>query len=142
MSCDWNHYLDIAELLTKTEDPNKEAYYRCCISRAYYAVFNIFRDFIELNRLATLADNGQDHANVERWVRFNLKKAIVKWERLHNNRIACDYFTDLDKPYRPCGDLRLKSLPSQANISLEDARFIIQELNKIAPRYQIPDQSK
>jgi hypothetical protein len=57
---DWTQLIDIAEHLLDVADhsgntASKEAYYRSCVNRSYYAVYKSSEDWLEMNNFGTPA---------------------------------------------------------------------------------------
>lgn len=111
MAFDWNEYLVIAKKLkteaeSDTSNPSlAEAKQRTAISRAYYSVFHIAREFAKENLGYTPKEYGpnQDHSDV----RGAYKRCMNNPDyqeigqmlfALHKARKNCDYDDDLGNP--------------------------------------------
>ncbi len=95
MSFDWRHYVEIArKLIAVKADGLEEARFRTAISRCYYGVFCIAREFVESSKPTPL-DRQSIHwqvINALQWSDHPVEKKIgVNLKRLHNRRKDCDY---------------------------------------------------
>lgn len=93
MSFNWNHYNDLANDLINQKRTSgiEEACYRSSISRSYYSVFNIIRNFLENN--GHTIPNRQAHSKVIEILKkdSSYKPIGVKLERLRDQRNIADY---------------------------------------------------
>lgn len=69
MKFDWRNYLDLAKALCEQKIPgaSAEARHRASISRAYYAILNQSRRYIELAALESVPQNSDVHSFVRIW---------------------------------------------------------------------------
>ncbi len=100
---DWEDYLHIAKEFADTADGSiyPEAYKRACISRAYYSLFNIARNYIDPYH--NLSSDGIHKYVGDHFTRNSdakLQAIGSKLTTLRKQRNECDYdnaMTDLDK---------------------------------------------
>ena len=102
MSFDWSNYLLLAQYLKATADntPSSEACYRSVVSRAYYAVYCLARNF------ARNVDDKEFCANEHRALQEHFQKSPHPTRRklgnqlkkLHQHRIHADYADTLRVP--------------------------------------------
>ena len=89
-------YLQLAELLNESES---EAAKRAAISRAYYAVFCICRNFVRDNHELLPAGTVDDHSLVIQHFRSskdaNREQIAILLRRLRNDRNSADYDDEL-----------------------------------------------
>lgn len=92
MSFDWSNYLHLAKSLSTALD---EASQRSSISRAYYAAFNIARQYVMQNHPgADIPNDGRAHEKVWQELKKGVrqeKAAAVNGERLKQSRGNADY---------------------------------------------------
>jgi len=101
MSFNWSSYLELADfILNKIDDfPDDEAVCRSVISRAYYAMFCLARNYVRDT------DNHEFHGNDHKKLQVYLKgdpdkirkKLGHQLEALHQERIKADYYDSLDE---------------------------------------------
>lgn len=99
MSFDWRKYLTFAELMyekANSEDSDchdKETFYRCSISRAYYAVFCLARNY--LKDFEGQGFYSDEHKKVSTWFIENsdIKKRKIgnQLKMLRQDRKKADY---------------------------------------------------
>ena len=99
MSFDWSSYLTLAKELSNKVDefPDQEAVYRSVVSRAYYSVFCLARNYVRD------VDRSEFHGNAHKELQDYLKnhphrprKKIGNQLRdLHQHRLKADYDDDL-----------------------------------------------
>ncbi len=86
-----NEYLKLAKEWANASD---EAYLRCAISRAYYACFNLIKEYGEQNNVR-FSKKGIAHNEVIKFLKNNtdpkIKSLYRIQERLRKNRAECDY---------------------------------------------------
>lgn len=99
MSFDWSGYLTLAKHLNDRSNdfPDQEAAYRSAISRAYYAVFCLARNYVkDVDRTEF---HGNDHKQLQNHLRNHADKSRKKignqLRKLHQHRIKADYHDDL-----------------------------------------------
>jgi hypothetical protein len=102
MSFDWSNYLVLAEHIMNRSDwfPDKEACYRSVVSRAYYGVYCLVRNF------AREVDKFEAYGNAHKELQDHLikhphkarKRLGNQLRRLHENRLKADYYDNLDEP--------------------------------------------
>jgi len=109
MSFDWRKYLTFAELMyekANSEDSDchdKETFYRCAISRAYYAVFCLARNYLKD------FENQQFYSDEHRKVHsFFINKQDTEKRKignqlkmLHQDRKKADYDDSFDQYEAP-----------------------------------------
>lgn len=101
MSFDWQGYLISAqEIVAKVNDfSDGEAIYRTAVSRAYYAVFCLARNYVR--DIDGEEFSGNDHRNLQEYFRGNFHKPRRKignqLRKLHQDRIKADYHDELDE---------------------------------------------
>jgi uncharacterized protein (UPF0332 family) len=102
MSFDWSGYLTLAEYLNQHADDfsDQEAVYRSVVSRAYYAVFCLARNYVKDVDRAEF--HGNDHQRLQNHLRNHSDKSRKKLgnqlRNLHQHRIKADYHDKLDEP--------------------------------------------
>jgi len=102
MSFNWLGYLNTAqELMNKVDEfSDQEAIYRASVSRAYYAVFCLARNYVKDNDKTEFY--GNDHQRLQDYLighAYKPRKTIGKRLRdLHQHRIKADYHDELDEP--------------------------------------------
>jgi uncharacterized protein (UPF0332 family) len=109
----WQEYLQLAQLLQTQPSPNisQEAFYRCAISRAYYAAFCHARNYARDRHNLTLSYTADDHSLVRRHFRARKERGIVpKLDDLRQWRNLCDYEDSIQNL-----DTLLVSAMSEAN---------------------------
>ena len=109
MSYDWRKYLTFAELMYKkanSEDSDchdKETFYRCSISRAYYAVFCLARNY--LKDFEDQKFYSDEHRKVHLFFINNqdTKKKTIgnQLKMLHQDRKKADYENSFDQHESP-----------------------------------------
>ncbi|NIT62022.1 MAG: hypothetical protein GWN00_39260 [Aliifodinibius sp.] len=124
MSFDWRHYFELAEYMQTNADsfPDAEACYRSVISRAYYAVYCLARNFVKnVDRQDFYSD---DHQKVQNYLlqhQDRMRKRVgnqLKTLRQHRNK--ADYDDTLDEhPF------------NKASRALAQTRRILQNLNDL-----------
>jgi uncharacterized protein (UPF0332 family) len=96
MSFKWVQYLQLAQLLNENES---EAAKRAAISRAYYAVFCICRNFARDNKELIPSGTADDHGLVIRHFRDSNDKERQKigdlLDKMRRDRNSADYDDDL-----------------------------------------------
>lgn len=140
MSFDWKEYFTIARALfdeaeLRKADPAKsslcEGLYRACISRAYYSVFCLARNYLrDVDRSSEVldCDDGSIHGVVVAVFRDkgrydgNCRRIADALHRLRIERNCADYDDEW---------LNLGAIASQARSVLKDALFISQLLQKL-----------
>ncbi len=117
MNFDWSSYLTLAEYMMNqaNEFPDEEAVYRSVVSRAYYAVYCLARNYVKEVDDVTFYSNDhkalQDHLiSHSHKIRKRLGNQLRK---LHQHRKKADYDDDL-------GELPF----NKASRALTDARKI------------------
>jgi len=95
-------FLDLAQKLSKEE--KDEASLRSCVSRSYYALFNIMRQFIDTN-VEKIHKSVEAHGEVYRNL-FNcnvseVKQLAMALNDLRTERNSSDYDLELDKFKNP-----------------------------------------
>jgi uncharacterized protein (UPF0332 family) len=95
MSFDWLGYLDLAKELNDNAIANREAKQRSVVSRAYYAVFNLAKDYLEQVEGHAIPTTADAHRYVRDQFRNSTNpnsKAIAKdLSRLRRFRNQADY---------------------------------------------------
>jgi uncharacterized protein (UPF0332 family) len=102
MSFDWHHYLELAKHLNANANsfPDTEACYRSVVSRAYYAVYCLARNYIKQTDNVTFSGNDhkrlQDHltSGPGQQLRHKIGNQL---KQLHQVRIKADYADNLDE---------------------------------------------
>lgn len=94
MAFDWREYLELARFLYKGvgNNVNREAAFRCAVSRAYFSAYCHARNYARDRQGFTPKENVDDHWNVKK--HFLGKKMITlvdKLDRLRQWRNCCDY---------------------------------------------------
>ncbi len=86
-----NEYLKLAKEWANTSD---EAHLRCAVSRAYYACFNLIKEYGEQNNVI-FSKTGNAHNEVIEFLKNNTDPKIrllyKHQKRLKKNRAECDY---------------------------------------------------
>lgn len=95
MSFDWRLYIKLAdELINLQRDKSlAESYWRSAISRAYYGVFCLSRNFL-LSKRITIPRKNVHRFVIDRYKRSfdqNKKKIGIELDRLKKDRIDADY---------------------------------------------------
>ncbi|MCK4418509.1 HEPN domain-containing protein [Candidatus Aerophobetes bacterium] len=95
MSFDWRLYIKLAdELINLQRDKSlAESYWRSAISRAYYGVFCLSRNFL-LSKRITIPRKNVHWFVIDRYKRSfdqNKKKIGIELDRLKKDRIDADY---------------------------------------------------
>lgn len=126
MSFDWSHYLDLAkELHTGSSgSPIEEAKLRSTISRAYYAVFCVARNYLRVHKPSIyIPPTGRAHRVVretfENGPNSDWKSIGITLGRLKNRRTLADY------------EDTVTGLSSLAQVSLRFADDAIRKLNRL-----------
>jgi hypothetical protein len=103
MSFDWLAYLTLAEYMNQnvSKFPEEEACYRCVVSRAYYAVYCLARNYVRDSDNVIFSSN--DHQALQDYLiqhPHKPRKKLGKQLRdLHQHRKGADYDDDLiEKP--------------------------------------------
>jgi uncharacterized protein (UPF0332 family) len=109
MSFDWRKYLTFAELMyekANSEDSDchdKETFYRCSISRAYYAVFCLARNY--LKDFESQEFYSDEHKKVSTFLIKNSdskkRKIGNQLKMLHQDRKKADYDDTFDQYEAP-----------------------------------------
>ena len=109
MSFDWRKYLTFAELMyekANSEDSDchdKETFYRCSISRAYYAVFCLARNY--LKDFESQEFYSDEHKKVSIFLIKNSdskkRKIGNQLKMLHQDRKKADYDDTFDQYEAP-----------------------------------------
>lgn len=130
MSYDWRKYLTFAELMYKkanSEDSDchdKETFYRCSISRAYYAVFCLARNYLE--DFEDQKFYSDEHRKVHLFFINNQdtkkKKIGNQLKMLHQDRKKADYENSFDQHELP---------PIKAQKSVKMAKKIEESLDSL-----------
>ncbi len=99
MTFDWSNYLKLAELMYQkayndaSDCFDKEAFYRCSISRAYYSVFCLARNYLADKKQITFYSD--EHKKVHDYFlnmnRHELKTIGNQLKMLHQDRKTADY---------------------------------------------------
>ncbi|MBU0700611.1 HEPN domain-containing protein [bacterium] len=114
MSFDWRQYVQLAGELINCPDtsPIKEAYFRCAVSRAYYGMFCMLRDFWE-SQNGCIYETGSIHRFVINKYKESNKsderKIGADIDRLRHSRIAADYKSDVRIDYNDAAKAYKKS---------------------------------
>jgi hypothetical protein len=101
MSFDWSEYLILAEhMMGKIgEFPDQEAVYRSIISRAYYAVFCLIRNYVR--DVDHKEFHGNDHQALQKYLMVHAhqprRRLGNQLQDLHQHRIKADYHDNLDE---------------------------------------------
>jgi uncharacterized protein (UPF0332 family) len=101
MSFDWSGYLTLAkEMINKVDEfPEQEAVYRSVVSRAYYAVFCLTRNYVK--DIDSQEFHGNDHQELQNYLTrhsHKIRKKIGNQLRtLQQHRIKADYQDNLDE---------------------------------------------
>ncbi len=101
MSFQWEKYLTLAKILAKGDILliDDETARRSAISRAYYAVFCLSRNFALDNREVTLTGERDDHQTLIEHFKTSpdqaRKQIGTNLDRLRKNRNAADYDNDI-----------------------------------------------
>ena len=95
MAFDWTEYLNLARYIQQQgnrSNINREAAYRCAVSRAYYAAFCYARNDARDNHGWTPGNNPQDHKYLPDFL-YGIQKSDVadKLVELRQWRNNCDY---------------------------------------------------
>ena len=99
MSFDWQNYLTLAQYMMDTaeEFPETEACYRSVVSRAYYAMFCMTRDYVSQVDGQDFYSN--DHRALQDYLTNHPHRVRQKignqLRRLHQHRKKADYDRDL-----------------------------------------------
>ncbi len=99
MSFDWSGYLVLAqELMVKANEfTDQEAVYRCVVSRAYYSVYCLARNYVRDVDQREFYSN--DHKALQNYLidhpRKDRKKVGLQLRDLHQHRIKADYSDEL-----------------------------------------------
>ena len=99
MNFDWSNYLTFAELLYQKANNsdsdcfNKETFYRCSISRAYYAAFCLARNFLKDTKQKEFSSN--EHKEIQNYF-LNIpnpefRRVGNRLKMLHQDRKVADY---------------------------------------------------
>ena len=99
MNFDWSNYLKLADFMyqkasnAESDCFNKEAFCRCSISRAYYSVFCLARNFLEDKKQITYSSD--EHRKVQEYF-LNTNKSEFKTignrlKMLHQDRKIAEY---------------------------------------------------
>jgi uncharacterized protein (UPF0332 family) len=123
MSFDWSGYLDLAKELNENLISNREAKQRSVVSRAYYAVFNLAKDYLEQVEGHSIPKTADTHRYVGDQFRIGNNpngKAIARdLARLRRFRNQADYAAGFP------------ALASTATRSIETAEDIIKALKSL-----------
>jgi len=144
MSFEWSEYLDFSKELIfpsgKILYPANEVILRICISRAYYSVFCLSRNYLRdienniiikkayyNNDTRDLKKNGGIHKYVFTQFRSDREKIYVanKLKKLKVRREKADYHDEYD------GNIQKEIIRT-----INDAEFAIIELNKLYQKYK------
>ena len=93
MSFDWSEYLTLAErLVSKAEEaPNPEAYYRTAVSRAYYSVFCLTRNYVRDTEGRVFSEHSALHKHLISKPHKAKSKLGNQLKRLFQHRNNADY---------------------------------------------------
>jgi len=94
MAFNWADYLSLAQFLQAQSNPgvSQEAFFRCAVSRAYYAAFCHARNYARDRHGLMPRYNGDDHSLVRRHFQTRREKGVAgKLEDLRDWRNLCDY---------------------------------------------------
>jgi uncharacterized protein (UPF0332 family) len=123
MSFDWSGYLDLAKELNDNSIANREAKQRSAVSRAYYAVFNLAKDYLEQVEGQSIPRTADAHRYVGDQFRISAnpnRKAIARnLVRLRRFRNQADYAAGFP------------ALASTATRSIDTAEEIIKALKSL-----------
>jgi hypothetical protein len=105
MSFDWSGYLTLAEYMINnhngypSEEPTREALYRSIVSRAYYAVYCLTRNYVrDVDHQEFFGNVHQELQNyLLRHSQPTRRKLGNQLRALHQNRIKADYHDNLDE---------------------------------------------
>jgi uncharacterized protein (UPF0332 family) len=123
MSFDWEDFLKVAEILHQGASGAKleEAMFRVAISRAYYAVFCMARNWKEANGVyAPTKDSHKFIIELYENSEDEIEQAIgQKLRRLRHRRNQADYDDEVD------------NLDKLSRLAIKDAREIVDALAKL-----------
>jgi len=123
MTFDWRQYLDVARFLRDRTDrdsyPDREAAYRCAVSRAYYAAFCHARNYAR-DRLGFFPTYGpDDHVKVRLYfAKRNVRGIASRLDQLRQARNRCNY------------DDAVPSISGELSRALSLAEYVIAELSR------------
>jgi len=123
MSFDWKLYVQLAEELIDfyRSEALKEAYFRSAISRAYYGVFCIARNFLK-SKGKTIPP-----IDTHKFVREQFKRSSDMIERKIGENLARLWKERKDSDYEDTADINRE----RAKTACELAKRLLQELKKI-----------
>ncbi|MFZ8803405.1 MAG: HEPN domain-containing protein [Candidatus Calescibacterium sp.] len=123
MSFDWKLYVQLAEELIDfyRSEALKEAYFRSAISRAYYGVFCIGRNFLK-SKGKTIPP-----IDTHKFVREQFKRSSDMIERKIGENLARLWKERKDSDYEDTADINRE----RAKTACELAKRLLQELKKI-----------
>jgi uncharacterized protein (UPF0332 family) len=131
MSFDWLTYLALAEYMNEnvSKFPEEEACYRSVVSRAYYSVYCLTRNYIRDSDNVTFSSN--DHQALQDYLiqhSHKPRKKLGKQLRdLHQHRKKADYDDDL-----------IEQPVNKASIALTYAKKIARGLAELSERSRPP----
>jgi len=96
MSFNWQEYVELAFVLAGRKGrATQEARLRTAVSRAYYGVFCMAREFAEMAGFFRPSRSGKDHSELRNAYaarpELASRRIAAGLERLHNRRKRCDY---------------------------------------------------
>lgn len=127
MAFGWEDYLSLANDLSKEQ--NNEAALRSSVSRAYYAAFNLAKDFLSQKGIVISENKASIHNEV--WNEF--QKHGQTWatvyrhgDSLKQRRVAADYYLTPRNP-----GTKPKNWHEEVQHSIKEANSILYWLQKI-----------
>lgn len=107
MVFDWKEYFKQSEFLIRWsgDEFNEESAKRSGVSRAYYGVFCLFRDYAANIGAIEISGESEDHSALRRY--FRRSGDIVTYEELNDIRTwrnQCDYDNEIDNINRLARD--------------------------------------
>jgi len=99
MNFDWSEYLELAQIMMEKADEfsDQESVYRSVVSRAYYAVFCMTRNYVR--DVDNTQFYGNDHQSLQNYLKRHSHKIRRKignqLQDLHQHRIKADYHDNL-----------------------------------------------
>lgn len=101
MSFDWLGYLTLADYMNDNADkfPDQEACYRSVVSRAYYSVYCLIRNYVR--DIDDVAFHSDDHHKLQEHLRNHPHRPRQRLgnqiRELHQHRKKADYDDNLDE---------------------------------------------
>ncbi len=131
MSFNWIDYLELAKALSLNSNiGTPEARCRCIVSRAYYAVYNLSREYCEYKLKMTLRKDAGDHRELCKRLKENgigdCKKLGQLLFALYQERVWADYQSDFNNEMSDNESLNLKS-----RLAINNAQEALKRLDRL-----------